>query len=204
MFTGLIEERGEVISNVQNKVANRLIIRSPFGQLQAGESIAVNGVCLTLLPEQGEHLAFDVSPETLSLTTLNRLQQGDWVNLERAMSASARFGGHYVSGHVDTTASLKAMASIGEYLKIIVGDFAVCASMYLLPKGSITLDGVSLTINKVAENEIELMLVPHTLAKTTLGQLSIGQRVNVEFDYLTRIVAHQLKIAGQLNKEVEV
>ncbi|KTD06909.1 riboflavin synthase [Legionella jamestowniensis] len=204
MFTGLIEACGEVISNTQNQAANRLLVKSSFERLQTGESIAVNGVCLTLLPTEGNYLAFDVSPETLALTTLGQLQQGELVNLERAMPASARFGGHYVSGHVDTTAFLKSTEVIGEYLKITVGDFVVCAKMYLLPKGSITLDGVSLTINKVMENEIELMLVPHTLEKTTLGHLSIGQRLNVEFDYLTRIVAHQLKIAGQLNKEVEV
>ncbi len=139
----------------------------------------------------------------LRLTTLGQLRAGMSVNLERAMLASARFGGHYVSGHVDTTARLKAITPIGDYVELVVGDFATCASMYLLPKGSITLEGVSLTINAVNEDNIKLMLVPHTLAKTTLGQLDIGQRLNVEFDYLTRIVAHQLKIAGQLKNEVE-
>ncbi|STX41976.1 riboflavin synthase alpha chain [Legionella donaldsonii] len=203
MFTGLIEQQGEVLANISDKVANRLLIKSPFADLQTGESIAVNGVCLTLLPEHEQSLAFDVSPETLRLTTLGQLRAGMSVNLERAMLASARFGGHYVSGHVDTTARLKAINPIGDYLELVVGDFATCASMYLLPKGSITLEGVSLTINAVNEDNIKLMLVPHTLVKTTLGQLEIGQRLNVEFDYLTRIVAHQLKIAGQLKNEVE-
>ena len=203
MFTGLIEQQGEVLANISGKVANRLLIKSPFADLQTGESIAVNGVCLTLLPDHEQSLAFDVSPETLRLTTLGQLRAGMSVNLERAMLASARFGGHYVSGHVDTTARLKAINPIGDYLELVVGDFATCASMYLLPKGSITLEGVSLTINAVNEDNIKLMLVPHTLVKTTLGQLEIGQRLNVEFDYLTRIVAHQLKIAGQLKNEVE-
>lgn len=203
MFTGLIEQQGEVLANISGKVANRLLIKSPFADLQTGESIAVNGVCLTVLPEHEQSLAFDVSPETLRLTTLGQLRAGMSVNLERAMLAAARFGGHYVSGHADTTARLKAMNPIGDYLELVVGDFATCASMYLLPKGSITLEGVSLTINAVNEDNIKLMLVPHTLVKTTLGQLEIGQRLNVEFDYLTRIVAHQLKIAGQLKNEVE-
>lgn len=203
MFTGLIEQQGEVLANISGKVANRLLITSPFASLQTGESIAVNGVCLTLLLEHEQSLAFDVSPETLRLTTLGQLCAGMSVNLERAMLASARFGGHYVSGHVDTTACLKAVTPIGEYIEMVVGDFATCASMYLLPKGSITLEGVSLTINAVNEDNIKLMLVPHTLAKTTLGQLEVGQRLNVEFDYLTRIVAHQLRIAGQLKNEVE-
>lgn len=203
MFTGLIEQQGEVLANIPGEVANRLLVKSPFNDLQVGESMAVNGVCLTLLPEQDSLLAFDISPETLGLTTLGQLKEGDGVNLERAMSASARFGGHYVSGHVDTTACLKAIRPIGEFLEMTVGDFAIPADMYLLPKGSITLEGVSLTINAVTEEAIKLMLIPHTLAKTTLGCLGIGQRLNVEFDYLTRIVAHQLRIAGQLKNEVE-
>ncbi|KTD25217.1 MULTISPECIES: riboflavin synthase [Legionella] len=203
MFTGIIEQQGVVLANTSIKRANRLEIKSPFEDLKTGESIAVNGVCLTLLPEQCGNLVFDVSPETLHLTTLGQLKQGDKVNLERAMQANARFGGHYVSGHIDTTACFKSMITVGEFLEVIVGDFAACASMYLLPKGSITLDGVSLTINAVTEGDIKLMLVPHTLAQTTLGQFKVGQRLNVEFDYLTRIVAHQLKITGQLKNEVE-
>ncbi|MDI9819313.1 MULTISPECIES: riboflavin synthase [unclassified Legionella] len=204
MFTGLVEEQGEVMANIKSQLANRLYLKSPFKDLKTGESIAVNGVCLTLLPTESDSLAFDVSPETLNLTTLGHLRAGDQVNLERAVSVSGRLGGHYVSGHVDAAVAVKAMRPMDDYLEIVVGDFAPYAKMYLLPKGSITLDGVSLTINSVTGTDITLMLVPHTLAKTTFGQLSIGQRLNVEFDYLARIVAHQLKIAGQLKNEVEV
>lgn len=204
MFTGLVAEQGEVLANINNEIANRLIIRSTFTELQTGESIAINGVCLTLLPVDENYLAFDVSPETLNLTNLGQLKVGDKVNLERAMSVTARFGGHYVSGHVDTIAYLKHKKVIGDYLELLVGDFSICAKMYLLTKGSITLDGVSLTINAVNEDSISLLLVPHTLSQTTLSQLNIGQCLNVEFDYLTRIVAHQLKVTGQLKNEVEV
>lgn len=193
MFTGLIEKSGEVIANVHTDVASRLVIRAPFEQLQVGESIAINGVCLTLLPDGESQLAFDVSPETLKLTTLGKLSAGDCVNIERAMLATTRFGGHYVSGHVDTTACVHALKTMGEYLEMTVGGFAAPAEMYLLPKGSITLDGVSLTINEVRDGCITLMLVPHTLEVTTLGKLNVGDRLNVEFDYLTRIVAHQLR-----------
>lgn len=202
MFTGIVEMQAEVLANRSSISANRLEIKASYPQFASGESIAVNGVCLTLVPSQ-EYLSFDVSPETLRLTNLGQLKAGDKVNLERAMSAAARFGGHYVSGHVDTTAYVKELVRIEDYVEIIVGDFAACASMYLLPKGSITLDGVSLTINAVTKGDIKLMLVPHTLAQTTLGQLAIGQGLNVEFDYLTRIVAHQLQVAGQLKNEVE-
>lgn len=203
MFTGLIEQQGEVKANISDRGANRLLIKASFKNLVAGESIAVNGVCLTLLPDHAEHLAFDVSPETLRLTNLGQLKMGAKVNLERAMLANTRFGGHYVSGHVDTTARLKAMTKTGDYVELLIGDFPALASLYLLPKGSITLDGISLTINAVDEGNIRLMLVPHTLAQTTLGLIELGQHLNVEFDYLTRIVAHQLKITGQLKKEVE-
>src|SRR5690348_12045112 len=119
MFTGLVELQGEVLANTSGAVANRLEIKATCQQLTIGESIAVNGVCLTLVPESETDLIFDVSPETLALTNLGQLKAGDKVNLERAMLATARFGGHYVSGHVDTTASLKGMAKIGDYVEII-------------------------------------------------------------------------------------
>lgn len=203
MFTGLIEQQAEVIANQAGGVANRLILQSPFSELETGESIAVNGTCLTLLPQDNACLAFDVSPETLMLTTLGKLKAGDKVNLERSMLANARFGGHYVSGHVDTTACVRSVSVVGDYIELVVGDFKSSAMPYLLPKGSITLDGVSLTINAVNETRITIMLVPHTLAKTTLGNIQVGQCLNVEFDYITRIVAHQLTVSGQMKCEVE-
>lgn len=202
MFTGLIEQQATVIANIKGIVANRLIIDASFDGLDAGDSVAVNGVCLTALPTDAGYLAFDVSPETLSVTNLGQLLAGDGVNLERAMLASHRFGGHYVTGHIDTTALLEKKISHGDYIEMVVAGFLPSAHYYLLPKGSITLDGVSLTINTVNEASISLMLVPHTLAHTTLGKIIPGQRLNVEFDYFTRIVAHQLAISGQLNGEV--
>ena len=192
MFTGLIEQQAKVITNTVFDVSNRLLIAAVFDDLQPGESIAVNGVCLTLLPDRSEGLAFDVSPETLALTNLGSLKSGDFVNLERAMKASTRFGGHYVNVHVDTTACLVSMTPMGEYIEMIIGGFQACDTIYLLPKGSVTIDGVSLTINALDNNSIRVMLVPHTLKSTTLGRRPIGARLNVEFDYLTRIVAHQL------------
>lgn len=198
MFTGIIEAMGEVLSNQNHHGANRLVISSDFEHLQIGESIAVNGVCLTLLPSEAKQLSFDVSPETLDCTTLANLTPGSAVNLERAMLASTRFGGHYVSGHVDAIAQVHDIKHINEFVEFEIGQFDVKAMLYLIPKGSITVEGVSLTINEVSEQRIKLMLVPHTLAETTLGFLKIGQWVNIEFDYLTRIVAHQLEVAGKL------
>lgn len=204
MFTGLVEQQAKVIENTSLQIANRLILSSPFPHTQAGESISVNGVCLTLLPSEEELLAFDISPETCSLTTLGSLKKNDIVNLERAMLATARFGGHYVSGHVDTISSVQSVNILDEFVELVIGDFALTALGYLLPKGSIALDGVSLTINAVNKNTIRLMLVPHTLANTTLGNVKVGQQLNVEFDYFTRIIAHQLTISGHLQGEVEL
>lgn len=202
MFTGIVETKGKVIQSLPMEQGRRLVLTLPFESVQEGESIAVNGVCLTQLAGCVANLTFDVSPETLDKTTLGHLQPGDEVNIERAMLAHSRFGGHYVSGHVDTTACLLGKQPVGDYFEIVVGDFACNGELFMLPKGSITLDGVSLTINQVEPGVIKLMLVPHTLAVTTLGQTRVGQRLNVEFDYLTRIVAHQLNKTGQLKNEV--
>lgn len=204
MFTGIIERKGVVISNWSQDGANRLVISSTFEQLQVGESIAVNGVCLTLLPSDGSDLCFDVSPETLSRTTLGRLGADYEVNLERAMLASTRFGGHYVSGHVDTRAQVHSMKQMNDFVEIELSGFDSNAMLYLIPKGSITVEGVSLTINSVADQRIHLMLVPHTLVNTTLSFLKPGQEVNIEFDYLARIVAYQLQVAGKLNAQISL
>lgn len=193
MFTGLIETLGRVVDNLPLESGRRLIIDAAFEGVQPGESMAVNGVCLTVLPDQ-EKPSFDVSPETLRLTSLGTLQPGQLVNLERALLAGSRMGGHYVSGHVDTMARVLSVRSEGEFVELSVGDFGMHAKPFLLPKGSITLDGVSLTINTVVQDTVTVMLVPHTLAMTTFGSAIVGQRINIEFDYLARIIAHQLAL----------
>lgn len=193
MFTGLIETMGIVVRNEQQGDAYRLVIEASYDELTLGESIAIQGVCLTLVAQEDRYLSFDVSPETVRLTSLGQLSCGNRVNIERAMQANARLGGHYVSGHVDTTARLKSIVSLGDYLELSVGDFAMPANLYVWPKGSICIDGVSLTINALVDADIQLMLVPHTLKVTTFGHYVEGQLLNIEFDYLSRIVAHQLQ-----------
>lgn len=195
MFTGLIESVACVTENKPYQSGRRLTINADFDGIHPGESIAVNGVCLTVLPFHGtQHLAFDLSPETLELTTLGTLNSGQMVNVERALLANSRMGGHYVSGHVDTTATIQSIREAGDFIELHIGNFGIDASAYLLPKGSITLDGVSLTINAVEAGVITVMLIPHTLAMTTLNKLTVGQKMNVEFDYFTRIIAHQLTV----------
>ncbi|KTC75210.1 riboflavin synthase alpha chain [Legionella birminghamensis] len=202
MFTGLIQCLGEVKANVEHNQARRLVVSMPETNLQTGESIAINGVCLTLLPNHGVECAFDVSAETLAVTNLGELVVGDKVNIERSMLPTTRFGGHYVSGHIDAQATLTSIKPIGDCLELTVDDFNIPAKSFLLPKGSIALNGVSLTINKVEDERVSLMLVPHTVAHTTFPYMSVGQRLNIEFDYLTRVIAHQLSSLLQLKREV--
>lgn len=197
MFTGLVEQVGTVLGNWSTGAGNRLVIQASFDGLQAGDSIAVNGSCLTWLAESSQ-LSFDLSPETLSRTTLGDLIIGDQVNLERAMLASTRFGGHYVCGHVNTIATVSNKKMLDEYLELKINGFSPLEQQYLIPKGSITLDGVSLTINKIDKDEITLMIVPHTLDNTTIPLLERGKKLNIEFDYIASIVAHQLNVLRQL------
>lgn len=206
MFTGLITHQATVICNEGSRLALRVQsgpAHKDFDTREHGESIAVNGVCLTLLPSDSDLLLFDLSPETRQRTTLIHLNVGDAVNLERALLASARFGGHYVSGHVDTTAYIKKITVMDAFVEITIAGFEASAGRYLLPKGSIALDGVSLTINDVHANAIKVMLVPHTLASTTFHSRVIGDHVNVEFDYFTRIIAEKIdSILGFAGKNV--
>ena len=203
MFTGIIEKLGVLRAIIRNNNSCVLEIHADFSDLIVGESIAVNGVCLTLLPVlDAQIMRFDVSPETLKSTNLSLLSVGMTVNLERAMLASTRFGGHYVSGHVDRTSVVISTAIVANnYFELRLGGFSAFEHAYLLPKGSITVEGVSLTINSVQPSdvssdivEIGLLLVPHTLAHTTLGNANVGDYLNIEFDYLARIVVHQLRI----------
>tara|TARA_R110002126_G_scaffold239409_1_gene382684 strand:- start:108979 stop:109626 length:648 start_codon:yes stop_codon:yes gene_type:complete len=192
MFTGLVEKCGTVVSQEKHDSGTRLILEARFDSLVIGESIAVNGVCLTLLPAPTGQLAFDVSPETLRATSLGALALGDGVHLERALRASDRLGGHYVTGHVDRAAEIQCITQQGEYTEVTVAGFNASDRRYLCPKGSVTLDGVSLTINAVTDDAITVMLIPHTLLKTTLSTWFVGQRINVEFDYIARVLVHQL------------
>ena len=199
MFTGIIEAQAIVNINQIDHFGRRLVIETAHPEIVLGESIAVNGVCLTAIAQSAYQASFDVSPETLAKTNLSLLQVGDVVHLEKAVFAQTRMGGHYVSGHVDTIIAVSALEKLDDYVKLRVGHFSEKEMLYLVEKGSITLNGVSLTINALHERQIELMLVPHTLKATNFDKLAVGQQLNVEFDYLTRIIAHQLELMRNLN-----
>ncbi|MCF6178533.1 MAG: riboflavin synthase [Geopsychrobacter sp.] len=189
MFTGLIEATGRVVSLERGGQICRLKLSSSLAQsdLKLGESIAVNGVCLTLTEWDAQSIIADVSPETLKVTTLGRLVPGAKLNLERALRLSDRLGGHIVSGHVDSVGQLRTRTSQGEAQRL---EFSLPEGIarYVAPKGSITIDGISLTVNQVEDDLFTVMVIPHTLGMTTLKDMRPGTAVNLESDILARYV----------------
>jgi len=201
VFTGIVEEMGRVVALTQptDNDARLVIAAQKAADTTPGASIAVNGVCLTVLDEgagaTGGNLSFDVMPQTLKLTGLGSLQVGDAVNLERAMSASARFDGHLVQGHVDGRATLVSREP-GPRWDALTFALAPALLAFVAPQGSITVDGVSLTITEVSDTGFSVALIPTTLAHTTLGALQVGEQVNTEVDAMAKYAAHLAKFAG--------
>jgi len=187
MFTGLVEATGHVASLTPTESGVRLRVGSPFGALTLGESVSVNGACLTVTAATEDAFDADLTSETLERTTLGRLATGARVNLERPLMVGARLGGHLVSGHVDGRARVVALMEEGEARHVKV-ECPRDLARYVAEKGSVTLDGVSLTVNVVAGNVFSLMLIPHTLAVTTLGELAVGTEMNLEVDLVARYV----------------
>ncbi|MEI8283038.1 MAG: riboflavin synthase, partial [Armatimonadota bacterium] len=184
MFTGIIQAVGRIItfeSGILVIDAGELDIKG----LQLGESIAVNGVCLTLVNSVYSKLTFELSEETISRSSFQDVAEGDSVNLERAMLASDRFGGHIVQGHVDGVGSI---VSIREEGNSTVFRFRVPAERYIIEKGSVTLNGISLTVVEPSGPEFDVWVIPHTIENTNLGQLKPGSKVNVEYDVIAKYV----------------
>jgi riboflavin synthase len=187
MFTGIVQALGVLEARERSGSGFRLRVGAPFGPLDLGESIAVNGACLTVSECLPAGFTADVSPETHEKTTLGRIALGGPVNLERALAAGDRLGGHFVSGHVDAQCQVVDVTVVGNARRVRVR--APESLMHLVAvKGSVTLDGVSLTVNDVRGTSIELMLIPHTLQATTLASLRPGQELNLEVDLLARYV----------------
>lgn len=196
MFTGIIQALGRVKQQNPSGAGRRYVIEADAiagFRLAEGDSVAVNGVCLTALEPTSTTFAADVSNETLSLTTLDRLEAGSPVNLEPALRAGDPLGGHLVSGHVDGLATLIRAEADGDN-RVMRFEAPPTLSRYIAHKGSVTLDGVSLTVNKVTDDTFELNLIPHTLAVTTLGRLEVGDPVNLEVDQLARYMERLLEI----------
>ena len=190
MFTGIIQDLGRVSAREARGVDARLTIatqRLDLSGVAIGDSICVQGVCLTVTSLAGSAFTADVSHETLSLTTLGELQTGSPVNLEPSLRAGDPLGGHLVSGHVDGVAEVSAASKDGDSLRLTITPPRALAR-YIARKGSVTVDGVSLTVNEVSGEAFGVNLIPHTQAVTTLGALRVGARVNLEIDTVARYV----------------
>jgi riboflavin synthase len=188
MFTGIVQDVGRIASRELRGVDARLVIATKNLDLTdtvVGDSISVQGACLTVVSLTRDSFTADVSHETLSLTTLGELDAGSAVNLEPALRAGDRLGGHLVSGHVDGVAHVSATSHDGDSLRVKVTVPAELAR-YIARKGSVTVDGVSLTVNEVEGATFGVNLIPHTQAVTTLGRLQPGTRVNLEVDQMAR------------------
>ena len=189
MFTGIIEAVGvvEAVSLEGDLARLRVQAGAVSEGVGLGDSIAVNGVCLTVTKIEGQTLGFDAVRETLERSALGTLATGSGVNLERAMQAGARLDGHIVQGHVDGTGTVKALEEEGQDVKLFIDCDSSLAEL-LVDKGSVTIDGVSLTVVTAAPTSFDVVLIPHTLAETTLGDYQPGQTVNLEADILGKYV----------------
>src|SRR5215211_3880639 len=189
MFTGIVRERGTLVSVEDAEGGVRLGVDAPLtaGAASVGDSISVSGVCLTAVDVSDGQVAFDVVPETLVRTTLGAATAGTEVNIEPALRAGEPLGGHYVQGHVDGVGSVREVSREGEALRV---TFEAPRELlrYCVVKGSVAVDGVSLTIAALDDDAFAVAVVPHTLEVTTLGTLAIGDRVNLEVDVLAKYV----------------
>jgi len=199
MFTGIIEELGTIrrITAARDGARLEVSAHTVLSDAKIGDSIAVNGVCLTVVKSGSDWFAADVSAETLRRTSLKQAKTGSRVNLERALSASSRFGGHIVQGHVDGTGEFVAATPSGDGWTIRIG-YPEELSRYIVEKGSITVDGISLTVAALGDTWFEIAVIPHTWKVTNLGTLERGMAVNLEVDIIAKYVERML--GGYLNQ----
>jgi riboflavin synthase len=196
MFTGLIEEIATVGVLLRRKGASRLVLRvsPPWDDCREGESVAVNGCCLTVAPPLAEgRLSFDLLEETMRRTNLGQLETGSLVNVERALPADGRLGGHFVQGHVDCVAEIRAWERVGLDYRLEI-DLPREFARYVIGKGSIAVDGISLTVAELNAESFTAWIIPHTREATNLSAAATGGFVNLEFDMLAKYVERLLKV----------
>ena len=189
MFTGLIEDVGTILSLNRQGLAGLLKIQTslPLSEISIGDSVAINGVCLSVTIKQDCALTFDVSPKSLEVTTLGDLRPGAAVNLERALRLGDRMGGHIVSGHIDCVGRLSKSSELSGN-RIMEFSLPSESARYLVSKGSVTIDGVSLTVNSVTQTSFSVNIIPQTQAASTLSAITIGAKVNIETDLIAKYV----------------
>jgi riboflavin synthase len=196
MFTGLVEAVGELVERKPTSAGFRLRIGSPLAaDLSPGESLAVNGVCLTVILAEAGEIHADIGPETVRVTTLGTLKRGSAVNLERPLRADGRFGGHFVQGHVDAIGHIEELRSQAEFTWMTV-VFPPDLTPFIVHKGSIAVDGVSLTVAGVGSDRFDVQLVPYTIERTNMTRAQARDRVNLECDMIGKYVVRAAELAG--------
>ena len=193
MFTGLIEELGTVLACEENDRGTQLAINAPrlAEKIQIGNSVAVNGCCLTVAARQGDQLVFDLLEETIARTNLKTLRRDDRVNLERALAMDGRLDGHFVQGHVDCAARILALTETGADWRLEV-QLPAAFAHYVARKGSIAVNGISLTVAELSLRSFTVWIIPHTRAETNVGTARAGDLVNLEFDLLAKYLERML------------
>jgi riboflavin synthase len=187
MFTGIVEDVGSIRSVTVRNRSSILEISTRLSNIQTGDSISVSGICLTVIQVKPGFFMVDVSPETLSKTTLRGIKPGKHVNLERALAIGGRLGGHFVSGHIDRTGTVRKKTPTGEFIKLEIFHPPEL-SRYIAAKGSIAVDGVSLTVVDNLKGRFSIAVIPYTLQNTTIGDCRVGDSVNLEVDILAKYV----------------
>ena len=202
MFTGIIEGLGNIAAIRSTGQGNRVTIEADFSldQTKIGDSISVSGACLTAVKNEGHRFEVDVSPETLNTTTFDKANVGDRVNLERAMRFSDRIDGHLVSGHIDGTGTVKQRETTGNAI-IVTVEVAESLTRYMIAKGSVAVDGISLTINRCDAKSFSISIIPHTGKLTTIGLKNRGERVNIETDMIGKYVERFLTGVSHAGKD---
>jgi riboflavin synthase len=196
MFTGLVEAVGELVERKPTSGGCRLRIATPLApELTPGDSIAVNGVCLTVISAEQQEFHADVGPETTRVTTLGRLSRGSLVNMERPLRADGRFGGHFVQGHVDAIGHVEELRPGADFHWLTV-SFPPPLAPFIVHKGSIAVDGISLTIAGLGTDRFDVQIVPFTMERTNLGRAQIRDAVNLECDVVGKYVVRAAEIAG--------
>ncbi len=205
MFTGIIEDKGKVIRVEHQGQGKKLTLELPINltEVQLGDSINISGVCLTVVEKRRQTIGLDLSSETLQKTVLGELKEGDQVNFERALKLTDRLGGHIVTGHIDGIGVITEKKKEGDFihLKIHIPKFV---SRCVVQKGSIAIDGISLTVNECEDEEIRMTLIPYTLEKTTLIDKKVGDRVNVEADIIGKYVEKMMNRGDKKSKGMDL
>jgi riboflavin synthase len=197
MFTGIVEGVGSLSEVKGTGGGYRVRIQTPLSvEMKVGDSLAVNGVCLTVILVDGEHVLADVGPETARVTTFGALQRGQEVNLERPMRGDGRLDGHFVLGHVDGVGVIEEIRQEGESRWLTIG-FQPALAPYFIRKGSIAVDGISLTVAGLGERQFDVMVIPHTWSHTSLKTLRKGDKVNLECDMIGKYVVRAMELRKQ-------